>query len=90
MGASVAYQPYVKQADHVCYLCPTATDFIGNERTLDASILTQDTNRVAHTIRTEIFYNGSCYNLFLGFAQVIAGTNITRDTDLYLGGFVTF
>jgi hypothetical protein len=90
MGATIAYQPYVKRADKVCLPCTETRDFIGNVQTLDVSLLTNDTKRVGHTIRTEIFYNTECMNLFLGFAQVVGGSNITRDTDLYLGGFVNF
>ena len=90
MGATIAYQPYVKRADKICLPCTEALDFIGNVQTLDTTILTANTKRVGHTIRTELFYNTECLNLFLGFAQVVAGQNITRDTDLYLGGFVTF
>jgi hypothetical protein len=90
LGATVAYQPYVKLRDKICLQCPVALDFLGNPQTLDASILTKNTKRVAHTIRTEIFYNSACYNIFIGFAQVIAGHNVTRDTDIYLGGVVTW
>lgn len=90
MGVSVAYQPYVKKHDKICFECTEVVDFIGNVQTVDATILRADSKRIAHTIRTELFYNGDCYNLFLGFAQVVAGQNVTRDTDFYLGGFVTF
>lgn len=90
LGATVAYQAYVKRSDKICLQCPTALDFLGVPQTLDASILTKNTKRVGHTIRTELFYNSSCYNIFFGFAQVIAGQNITRDTDIYIGGVVTW
>lgn len=90
MGATIAYQPYVKRKDKICLPCTQALDFIGNVQTLDVSILTNNTNRVGHTIRSEIFYNTECMNLFLGFAQVVGGHNVTRDTDLYIGGFINF
>jgi len=52
-GWTIAYQAYVKQKDKICFQCPEARDYIGTIQTLDASILTADSKRVAHTIRTE-------------------------------------
>lgn len=90
MGWTIAYEPYVKQRDKVNYCYTQALDFNGKLQTLDATVIEKDTERVAHKMRTEIFYAADCCNLYGGFSQVVAGKNIARDTDLYLGILVTF
>ncbi len=90
-GATVAYQPYVKLADKVDFgCCSKAPDFLGVRQALDATLLEKDTKRVAHTIRTEVFFDTSCCKIYGGFAQVIAGYNVTRDFDMYLGLTASF
>jgi len=90
MGWTIGYEAYVKQKDKICLCSDKAVDFAGQLQDLDASILTKDSKRVAHRLRTEIFHTGVCSNIFAGFSQVIAGKNVTRDMDLYLGLVATF
>lgn len=89
-GWNIAYQAYVKQHDKVRFCSQQAPDFNGTLQTLDSSILQANTSRVGHIIRSELFYAGDCCNLYGGFSQVVAGKNIARDTDIYLGIVVTF
>ncbi len=89
-GLTIGYEAYVKQRDKIHFDCTQAFDFNGNLQTLDAKLLTCNTNRVANKIRAELFFACDCCNIFAGFSQVFSGKNITRDTDLYLGLNVNF
>jgi len=90
LGATLAYEVYAKQSDKVCFCQKQAADFNGNLQTLDPRILACNTNRIAHKVRGELFCAAKCCNLFAGFSHTIAGRNITKDTDWYLGLTVDF
>lgn len=90
MGFTIGYEPYVKRADKVCFTHKQGFDLGGVAHDLDATIIKQNTKRVAHKIRTEIFTNTECVNIFAGFDAVVAGKNITKDTDMYIGLLITF
>jgi hypothetical protein len=90
LGWNIAYQAYVKQHDKIRYCGTQAPDFTGALQTLDHTLLEANTSRVGHVIRSELFYANNCCNLYGGFSQVVAGKNIARDTDIYLGIMVTF
>lgn len=90
LGWMIAYEAYAKRKDKICFDCNVVLDLLDNPQTVDSTILVANTNRVAHKIRTEIFFAGKCCNIYAGFAQVVAGHNVSRDTDMYLGLFASF
>jgi len=90
LGCTIEYDAYIKQPDRIRFCGTTAADFTGVQQPLDNRVLETDSRRVAHSIRTEVFYAGYCCNIYGGFSQVVAGENIARDTDLYIGMLVSF
>ncbi|MBN2267159.1 MAG: hypothetical protein JW725_02340 [Candidatus Babeliaceae bacterium] len=84
-GFDVGYEAYYKRCDNICLCQTTARDFANRiDQRLDASVLTQNTNRVAHKVRTGFFTQlGDC-SVAGGWSQVVAGKNCPRDTDWYL------
>lgn len=90
MGVMFGYEAYVKTRDKV-YLCQsTAVDWAGVLQPLDTCVFTQNTDRVAHRIRTETFFNGDCISTFLGFEATIGGKNIPAEVDFHIGLDVYF
>jgi hypothetical protein len=90
LGFDVGYEPYVKRADKVHFLTSTAEDLLGNVQPLDDSVLENRTSVVAHKIRAEIFHQWDYFEIFAGWAQVVAGKNAPHDTDWHLGAVVYF
>lgn len=90
VGVDIGYRAYVKQHDHISFDVTSATDFFGVSQTLDASVLENRTNVVAHQVKTEVFHQGCDWQIFAGWSNIFAGKNATRDTDWYLGFVVYF
>ena len=90
LGFDVGYEPYVKRSDKVHFLTSTAEDLLGNVQPLDDSVLENRTSVVAHKIRAEIFHQWDYFEIFAGWAQVVAGKNAPHDTDWHLGAVVYF
>lgn len=90
IGMTIGYEAYVKSCDHISFCNTEAVDFNGQTKPLDASVLARNSHRVAQNISAELFCRAQCCQLFLGFSQVIAGKNVTRDTDMYIGLEVSF
>ncbi len=90
MGVMFGYQAYIKGKDHIQVYNTTATDFAGRQEPLNTCLLTQNSDRVAHRIRTETFFNGECMNTFLGFVATVAGKNIPAEVDFHIGLDVYF
>ncbi len=90
MGVMFGYEAYVKSRDKL-YLCQsTAVDWAGILQPLDTCVYTNNTDRVAHRIRTETFFSGECISTFLGFEATIGGKNIPAEVDFHIGLDVYF
>jgi hypothetical protein len=86
LGFDLGYELYWKHKDNLCF-CGTgmAEDFNGNLQYLDASVERERTNVLSNKIRSELFYDGNCFNIFGGMTWIIAGHNVPRETDMYAG-----
>lgn len=91
-GFDIGYEGYHKRCDQISLCQDTATDLAGRtDQPLDVSVITNQTERTSHKIRSEFFMNrGGVCELYTGYTYTVAGKNITRDTDYYLGIRVGF
>ncbi len=90
VGFDVGYQAWVKQKTHVDLSVSSATSFFGTVLPLDATILENNTKRVAHTIKAEIFRQTCDWQIYAGWNHAVAGKNALNDSDWYLGLEVYF
>ncbi len=90
IGFDIGYQPYVKFKDKVSFKENTATDLLGNTQTLDDGVLENHTKQVVHRIKTEFFHKNCTWEVFAGWLHSVAGKNIQRETDWYVGFGVFF
>lgn len=89
IGFNLGYELYAKGRDRVSVGC-ACKDFLCKSQEIDDCILEKFTRVVAHKVRTEFFFEGSCYNLFAGWNHVVAGKNAPKETDWYIGINVSF
>jgi hypothetical protein len=97
LGFTLGYEAYVKQCDKIKLCDTTAVQFPissccgscavqnATAQTLDCSILAQDTKRISHKIRGEVFHRWSYCELFAGASSVFAGKNIMKETECHAG-----
>lgn len=90
IGFDVGYQAWVKSKDNISLNCTSATDFFGVTQPLNSCSLENNTDRVAHTVKAEIFKQGCNWQIFAGWDHTFAGKNALCDTDWYLGLVVNF
>lgn len=89
-GFMAQYEAYHKRCDRVALCQDTAIDFAGRVEPLDTSVITNNTSRTSHKIRTEFFLRTYDCEIYTGYDYTVAGKNISRDTDYYLGLIVHF
>lgn len=89
-GVDIGYQPYYKFKDKVSFEQLTALDLLGNVQTLDATLLERNSKRNVHRIKTEMFHKTCDWEMYGGWLHSIAGRNIQRETDWYLGFGIFF
>ena len=98
LGCTLGYEGYVKTCDKIDLCVKEAKEFpiragcaitgaILNPdlRELDACILVQDTKRISHKVRGEIFHRWKYFELFAGASYVFAGKNIMKETEAHIG-----
>lgn len=68
----------------------TALDFFGNRQTLAPSLLEQDTCRISHKMRAELFHHWNFGDIFLGWSSVVGGKNVMQETAWQLGMTIQF
>ncbi len=90
MGVMFGYQGWYKSTDRLSLCKTTATDWAGVVQPLDPCVYTKNSERIAHRIRTETFFNGECINTFLGFEATVAGKNVPAEVDFHIGLDVYF
>ena len=89
-GFDLGYEGYHKGCDNICLCSSTAVDFFDVTHSLDATILSQGTERTAHKVRVGFFTLVNCCELFAGWSYTFAGKNISDDTDWYIKLAVNF
>ena len=90
-GFDAGYEAYYKRCDEVCGLPTSATDLLGREnQQLDPAVLRGNTERASHKIRLDGYMIFGDCEINAGWAHAIAGKNIARETDWYLGVSTTF
>lgn len=103
-GINIGYELYAKQPDKITYLDPNApvsksslineltvmNDFAGNRGQLSPTVAALRSDQLSNKIRTELFYNASMANVFAGFSSIIAGKNMPKETEFYLGANTSF
>jgi hypothetical protein len=89
-GIDIGYQLYVKSKDHVSFSVTSTADLFGVVQTLDANVIEKRTNVLANKVKTEVFYQGECWETFAGWHHVFAGRNASKETDWYLGFVIYF
>lgn len=90
LGAVIGYQLYAKMKDHVSLCNTTAVDCLGRTEALDADVIRDCTNSIAHKIRGEIFHRWNYFELFGGAYAVVAGKNIMKETEWHIGFSIYF
>ena len=90
VGFDVGYQIYVKGKDRIKFDQETAVDFLGNVQPLDADVLRNRTDVIAHKVKTEMFVQGEYWQIFGGWTHVFAGKNAMRESDWHLGFYIYF
>lgn len=78
------------QCDTMTVGTTQALDWANTLQLIDTSVYTRDTDRVAHRIRTETFFEGTCFNAFLGFVATVGGKNVPAEVDFHVGLDVYF
>ena len=63
---------------------------MGHERPVDVSILEEDSDRIAHKIRGEIFHVSYYGRLYFGASSVVAGKNTMSEIEVHLGVMTSF
>lgn len=90
MGVMFGYEGYFKGRDTLTLCRSSAVDWAGNTQILNSCVYTKNTERIAHRIRTETFFQKECLNIFLGFEATVAGKNIPAEVDYHIGFDVYF
>jgi hypothetical protein len=90
LGGVLGYQFYGKVKDHVQLCKQSAIDCLGRTKPLDANILRNCTDSIAHKIRGEIFHRWNYFELFVGAYHVVAGKNVMKETEAHIGVKVYF
>lgn len=90
VGLNIGYQVYWKRRDKISFDITSAADFFGVVHPLDASVLEQRTNVVAHKICSELFHQGDNWEVAGGWTHAFAGKNAFKDSEWYLSLLVYF
>lgn len=91
LGFTVGYEIYAKQQDKVSLCQKTAVDCVTLEESpLDLCLLTCESKRLSHKIRTEFFHSWDNCELYAGMSHVVAGRNIMRESQFHIGLGVDF
>ena len=89
-GALFGYELFSKSKDSVVLSADTAIDCFGTVRTLDATILEEGTDSLAHKIRGEIFYSSQLFRTFFGASYVFSGRSVMSEVEAHIGVIATF
>lgn len=89
-GLDIGYELYAKRKDHVMFVSSEIRDNAGVLRVVDNDLAESRSNRIGHTIRSELFCYLNNVQLFGGFSRVIAGKNIPAGTDMFLGISISY
>ncbi|GAG13683.1 unnamed protein product, partial [marine sediment metagenome] len=85
-GGVIGYENYYKSQDDIRFCRSQARDCLGNLEQLSAKTITRNTRVMSHKIRGEAFAQACDWLQFFGGASsVLAGENISKETEWYLG-----
>lgn len=90
IGGVFGYELFAKQNDKVSLDCKTATDFLGQVKPLDNTILERNTNAMTHKVRGEVYHRWNYFEFSLGASQVLAGRNAMKESEAYIGATIHF
>ncbi len=84
-GLNIGYQPYFKLQDKVRFAQATATDLANQVVALNPALIESNTKRHGQRLKFELFHKTCNWEIYGGWLHTIAGKNIQRDSDWYLG-----
>lgn len=90
LSLNIGYELYAKSHDKIHYIKNQYTDFIGQQGKADGCFLARRSDIIANKIHAEMFLNGMCNNIFIGWSHVFAGKNALAETEWDIGMEVCF